>query len=164
MSEETLEELKAIIAAKPEGANYIASGYYLMNEDSRCRVFDTLGIWSVPLACNAGDIFIEGKPRLLSDIERIIELKEQVKAGYEAYARIEGVKQRYNAENKQLTEALEGVMRIFAAVPDGFYRNELSKARMALGLGVPPGSLADKDTSPKAKSSGDWFRSCGEDV
>lgn len=55
-------------------------------------------------------------------------------------------------------------MQIFSAVPDGVYRNELSKAREILGYGVPPDSLDDKNVNAKAQSSGDWFRSCGEDI
>lgn len=81
---ESLEELKVIIAGKPEGANYIAGGYYLMVEGLHCKVFNTLGVWSVPV-CNAADIFIDGKPRLLSDIERIIELIEALNSVDEVF-------------------------------------------------------------------------------
>ena len=158
MSKETLEELKAIIDNAPyenigedifinTHGNYVLfyeDDFYTRDGDKWVKCCGFLPCYGL---------------RSLSDIERIIELKEQVKAGYESYARIEAVKQRYNAENKQLTEALKGVMQIFAAVPDGFYRNELSKARVALGLGVHPNALADKDTNAKAKNSGDCVRS-----
>lgn len=95
---ETLKELKAIIAGKPEGAISIFGDTYL-DADNR---FYADGCWFG----SSGYIEIKQPTRSLSDIERIIELMEQVKSGYEAYTRIEAVKQRYNAENKSKTELL----------------------------------------------------------
>lgn len=102
---ETLEDLKAIIANAPEGADYITLGNrYIQIDGIHCRVFNPLGAWSVPV-CNTSDIFIDDKPRLLSDIERIIELME----------------------------ATQGMLEVLAGSPDGYWRNEINAARKALG-------------------------------
>lgn len=77
MSSETLEELKAIVENAPEGANYVTLGgkQYIMIDGMHCKVFNCLGVWSIPV-CNASDILIDAKVRSLSDIKRIIELME----------------------------------------------------------------------------------------
>lgn len=67
---ETLEELKAIIAGKPEGAISIFGDTYL-DADSR---FYASGCWFG----SSGYIEIKQPTRSLSDIERIIELMEKV--------------------------------------------------------------------------------------
>ena len=105
----TLEELKAIIAGKPEGATH-----YLVNQ------YDfTEGYFKVDncnCLCDYGkegwvdigeDISIDGNHyvRDISDIERIIELME----------------------------ATQGMLQILAGSPDGYWRNEIKAARKALG-------------------------------
>ena len=96
---ETLEELKEIISLAPEGETMIfRNGYYLNDEDLSRLAF-------------SGNK-ISGGLRSLSDIKRIIELMDQVKSGYEAYARIEAVKQRYNGESKRKTNILIGAEKL----------------------------------------------------
>lgn len=85
---ETLDELKAIRDNAPEGANYATKHYYLMVEGLHCKIFNSLGVWSAPV-CNAADIFIDEKPRSLSDINRIIELMEWQEAAFEAHPNID---------------------------------------------------------------------------
>ena len=97
---ENLEELKAIIAGKPEDATHIDDiNTYWKVVSEFDYYFYSGSQWddSEPL---------ENGTRSLSDIERIIELMEKVKSGYEAYTRIEAVKQRYNGENKHKTNLL----------------------------------------------------------
>lgn len=102
---ETLEELKEIIAGKPEGADYITlCNNYIQIDGIHCRVFNPLDVWSIPV-CNTSDIFIDDKPRSLSDIGRIIELME----------------------------VTQGMLQILAGSPDGYWRNEIKAAREALG-------------------------------
>ncbi|HEY7865592.1 MAG TPA: hypothetical protein VIC51_06275, partial [Psychromonas sp.] len=74
---ETLEELKSIIENAPEGANYVTldGKKYILIHGMHCKVFNCLGVWSVPV-CNESDILINEKVRSLSDIKRIIELME----------------------------------------------------------------------------------------
>lgn len=135
MSKGTLEELKAIVDNAPfenigEDIFINALGNYVLFYEDDYFVRD-VDKW---VKC-CGYLPCYGL-RSLSDIKRIIELEQRVKANYEACTRIEAVKQQYNAENKQLKDALKGVLQIFAGVPDGIYRNEFSKARKALGLKV----------------------------
>ena len=100
---ETLEELKAIIEGKPNNAQsvmMVCNPIYAKLENgfwyAACKGQDWLQVTDKQI----------GNMRSLSDIERIIELMERVKSGYEAYTRIEAVKQRYNAENKSKAELL----------------------------------------------------------
>lgn len=81
---ETLEELKAIRDNAPDGADYITlSNKYIQIDGVHCKVFNSLGVWSVPL-CNVSDVFIDDKPRSLSDIERIIEQQEMLEVAWSA--------------------------------------------------------------------------------
>lgn len=69
MSVETLEELKAIIAGAPEGAESISEhvNAYLKQHDGNYYWWDGDGWYNIH--CHVG-------ARSLSDIERIIELTE----------------------------------------------------------------------------------------
>ncbi len=159
MSKETLEELKAIIDNAPKcgTATHIDQrGSYIKDCFVGCQFYHSRIGWV--------EFDRAVRMRSLSDIKAIIELMEQVKASYEAYSRIESVKQRYNAENKQLKEALKGVMVIFASVPDGIYRNELRKARKALGYDEALKLGGSNNVDSVAQRDVDWFRSCGEDI
>lgn len=97
---ETLEDLKAIITGKPsdglathidEDGDYVKSGELVDSYFNGHKWVDMNNS-----ICT----------RSLSDIERIIELMERVKSGYEAYTRIEAIKQRYNGESKYKTNLL----------------------------------------------------------
>lgn len=137
MSKETLEELKAIFENAPDDGmadeffiyqgevNYIDNHenghqFKIWCEDEQQWVFSELV---------DGWQYIRGR-RSLSDIKRTIELMEQVKASFEAYSRIESVKQRYNAENKQLKERVKCVRNetlsdlCHAIEPDGAINSE----------------------------------------
>ena len=102
---ESLEDLKAIIYNAPEGATLYDGEYFKFECDDYHRWVSI---------CDIHDWYVDIEPscdvRSLSDIERIIELMEQVKADYEAYARIESIKQKYNAENKQMKELLKDII------------------------------------------------------
>lgn len=106
---ETLKELKAIIAGKPEGATHIAKSAgqsrYLKHNVRRDFIYYDGKTFCV-FPARSGYLKTCKSIRSLSDIERIIELMEQVKSGYEAYTRIEATKQRYNGENKHKTNLL----------------------------------------------------------
>lgn len=104
---ETLEELKAIIAGKPEGATIIdieADGnidYLYFDEDGENGEM----LKSCATKEDAAIAFTDGNIRSLSDIERIIELME----------------------------ATQGMLQNLAGSPDGYWRNEIKAARKALG-------------------------------
>lgn len=109
MSIETLEELKSIIDNAPEGATHfgIDCVYYQYEKA------DTIAVWREYYKRKSNFVLSQCicmmDLRSLSDIKRIIELMEQVKTSYEAYSRIESVKQQYNAENKQIKELLKDI-------------------------------------------------------
>ncbi len=107
---ESLEELKAIIDNAPDGATHfgIDCVYYQYEKA------DSIAVWREYYKRKSN--FVLNKCicmmdlRSLSDIKRIIELMERVKSGYEAYSRIELIKQKYNAENKQMKELLKDIV------------------------------------------------------
>lgn len=113
---ETLEELKSIISNKPDD-----KATHIDSEGDCCRVSEhgDYQYYNGTKWVESG--WMDGI-RSLSDIEEIIELREQVKSGYEAYARIEAVNQRYNAENRQLREFIAGLQ---LSVSDELKANEL---------------------------------------
>lgn len=97
---ESLEGLRAIIDSAPEGAVSVFNGIYLDNKRN---------FWSDGWFGIHDYIEVKQPVRSLSDINRIIELMERVNINYEAYTRIESIKQKYNAENKQMKELLKDI-------------------------------------------------------
>lgn len=109
MKNKTLEELKTIIEESSEEDLFYCNGQYLnMNLDVRSRIdkYTTEGkttnfYYARPLFTDMSNL------HLLSDIENIIKLKEHNKRTYQSYVRLEGIKQRYNADNKIKKQLLE---------------------------------------------------------
>ena len=102
---ESLGELKTVIENAPEGASHYDGIYYrYLGDEAQSSPSKRFG-WEF---VSDGPVELE-LTRSLSDIKRIIELMERVKSGYEAYVRIESIKQKYNAENKQLKDLLKDI-------------------------------------------------------
>lgn len=104
---EKLEDLKAIVDNAPKGSNFVEDKPH--SKSFRYFLRDEFQWFGVSNVCTQRLYELPCFTRSLADIQTIIEHKEQIGRCWEAYARIEGVKQRYNQENKFLKDLLEMV-------------------------------------------------------
>lgn len=105
----TLDELKTILEEASDDDLFYCGGQYLNKDlDIRSRIdkYTTGGktskyYYARPFYVGMSDL------HSLSDIENIVKLKEHNKNTYQCYVRLEGIKQRYNGENKIKKQLLE---------------------------------------------------------
>lgn len=112
----TLDELKTILEEASDGDLFYCGGTYLnKNLDIRSRIvkYTVKGkvsnfYYARPFYTDMSDL------HLLSDIENIVKLKEHNKKAYQCYVRLEGIKQRYNGENKIKKQLLEEAVTLLS--------------------------------------------------